>query len=219
MKEMAIFDLDGTLIELRIDRDDFEACRAFWASYFTVRGVSTTLKPIWPELQRVLQTPLGNEVRADILKGLDALELAGTYGPLGQIDAILGAAKSQFRKLVLVTHNGAAFWQRVVCEHDWTQLFDVVITRDDLACFKPDLRACASVLPELLESPSASECWVIGNADVDRGLGLNLRHQYPHLVVRTFLIASMGAAATSIMPQLDVDITAVDALLEWMTLL
>ena len=72
------------------------------------------------------------------------------------------------------------------------------------------------VLPELMESPAASECWVIGNADVDRGLGLNLRQQYPHLVVHTFLIAPMGAAAASLIPQIDVDIPSVDTSRAWM---
>lgn len=214
MRAMAIFDLDGTLIDLRIDRDDFEKCRSFWASYLTSHGVPTTLKPIWPELQRITHTPIGSAIRADILKSLDELELEGRYGCLGKIDVVLSTAKVMFRKLVLVTHNGKAFWERLAHENTWPHLFDVVITRDDMAHFKPDPRACEPVLRDLATSSSSSECWVVGNADVDRGLGRNLRRRYPRLVVRTFLIDPMCTAETRVTNELDVDITSVDALLE-----
>lgn len=214
MKEMAIFDLDGTLIDLRIDREEFEKCRSFWASYLTARGVSTTLKPIWPELQRVSYTPIGRTIRADILKSLDGLELEGSYGCLGKTDTVLGTAKTKFRKLVLVTHNGKAFWKRLTRENIWPHLFDVVITRDDMQRFKPDPRACASVLHDLVVSPSSSECWVVGNSDVDRGLGINLRRRYTRLVVRTFMIDPTCPVETSVASQLDIDVTSVDALLE-----
>jgi hypothetical protein len=73
MKEMAIFDLDRP----RNRQEDFEQRRTFWASYLSARGVPTTLKPILPELERVSRTTVGSTVRADILRGLDELELAG----------------------------------------------------------------------------------------------------------------------------------------------
>jgi FMN phosphatase YigB (HAD superfamily) len=214
MKEIAIFDLDGTLMDLTIDRGDFETCRASWASYLTARGVPTTLKPIWPELQKVIHTPLGRSIQADILKSLDELELAGRYGCLGRVEAVLRTVKATFKKLVLVTHNGLAFWERLTREHLWPHLFDVVITRDDMAWFKPDLQACESVLRDFAASPSFSECWVVGNSDVDRGLGLNLRRRYTRLVVRTFMIDPACTVETSLQNPLDIDITSVDALLE-----
>lgn len=210
MKEMIIFDLDGTLVDLCIDRDDFETCRSFWASHLTERGVPTTLKPIWPELQRVSRTPVGQAIRLDILRSLDRLELEGCYDCLGRIDAVLDAAKAQCKKLVLVTHNGRAFWEHLAHEQLWSDRFDVVITRDDMACFKPDPLACEAVLQDLAMSPDASECWVIGNADVDRGLGINLRQRYPHLVVRTFLVDPTCAEKTSAMNELDIDVPSID---------
>ncbi len=216
MKEIAVFDLDGTLIGLGIDRRNYERRRSFWAAYLTTRGVPTTLKPIWPELQRISHTPLGSTIRADILKDLDELEVTGQYSCLGRIRAVLSAARSHFRKLVLVTHNGLAFWNRLAHEHSWPHLFDMVFTRDDMFFFKPDLQACEKLLPEFAALPQGSECWVIGNDRVDRGLGINLRQTYSHLTVRTFLIDPSCQAGTRSTQQLDVDVRSIDVLSDLM---
>lgn len=213
-KEIALFDLDGTLVDLRIDADEFEARRAFWASYLTSRGVPTTLRPLLPEVHRIAHTPLGSTVKGEILRSFDALELACQYACLGQLEMILHTFRAQFRTLVLVTHNSTAFWQRLAREHSWPQLFDIAITRDAMTFFKPDPRACAWVFQELTPSSRASECWVIGNTAADRGLGLKLRRAYPHLVIRTILINPACTAATILPQQLDVDVTSIDAVLD-----
>jgi FMN phosphatase YigB (HAD superfamily) len=212
-KEIALFDLDGTLVELRIDTDEFEACRAFWASYLTSRGVPTTLRPLLPEVHRIAHTPLGSRVKGEILRSFDALELACQYDCLGQLELILGTLRSQFRTLVLVTHNSAAFWQRLAREHTWPQLFDVAITRDDMTFFKPDARACAWVFRDLTPLSGSGECWVIGDSEADRGLANNLRQACPHLVIQTIMIDPTRPAATQWSDHLQVSIPGVDMLL------
>ena len=194
MKEIAFFDLDGTLVELKIDRDEFETCRSFWASYLSDRRIPTTLRPLLPELRRVARTPLGHTVRGEILKDFDALELACHYCCLGNLDTLLHTCRSRFRTLVLVTHNSSALWERLAREHTWPHLFDKVITRDQMTFFKPDLRVCEPVLRDLTPNPSPGECWVIGNSEADRGLGVNLSRAYPHLVVRTIMVDPNGAS-------------------------
>ena len=213
MNEVAIFDLDGTLVDLGIDTDDFERCRSSWASYLTSRGVPTTLKPLLPELQRISQTSLGSRLRVDILKSFDQLELACRYGSLGRIDAILDTLKLKFRKLALVTHNSLALWVRLTQENTWTRLIDMVITRDDMNFFKPDPRACEAMFKGLSPPFGYGECWVVGNSEADRGLGLNLRRKYSNLVVRTIMINPTCTAGTRLTDQLDVDIESVDLLL------
>ena len=195
MKELVIFDLDGTLVDLKIDKDEFEACRSSWAAYLSSRGLPTTLRPLLPELRRLARTPLGRTMRADILRSFDALELACRYGCLGNLDALLHTCRSKFRTLVLVTHNSSALWERLAREHTWPHLFDRVITRDEMTFFKPDPRVCEPVLRDLPPSSSPAECWVIGNSEADRGLGINLSRAYPHLVVRTIMVEPAGAAS------------------------
>jgi FMN phosphatase YigB (HAD superfamily) len=212
MNELAIFDLDGTLIDLKIDADDFERHRSFWASYLTSCGIPTTLKPLLPELNRISQTALGASIKGDILKTFDDVELACGYCSLGRIDAVLGALKSQFRKLVLVTHNGSALWMRLTHEKTWTRLLDRVITRDDMNFFKPDPRVCESVFQDLAPNLAYGECWVIGDSDADRGLGLNLRQKYSNLVVRTFIIHQPCAVSIEQKDPLDIEIESVDSL-------
>jgi FMN phosphatase YigB (HAD superfamily) len=213
MNEVAIFDLDGTLIDLKIDPDDFERCRSSWAYYLTFRGVPTTLKPLLPELQRISQTSLGSQLRVDILKSFDEIELACRYGSLCRIETVLDTFKLKFRKLALVTHNSLAFWLRLDHENTWTRLIDMVITRDDMNFFKPDPRVCEAAFKGLPANLGDGECWIVGNSEVDRGLGLNLRRKYSNLVVRTFMINPTCNKATSLTDQLDVDIESADSLL------
>jgi FMN phosphatase YigB (HAD superfamily) len=216
MNEVAIFDLDGTLIDLRIDTDDFERCRSSWAFYLASHGIATTLKPLLPELQRISQTSLGSRIRADILKSFDEIELACCYHPLCRAEAIFNTFKFKFRKLVLVTHNGAALWMRLTQENAWARLIDKVITRDDTNFFKPDPRICEAVFADLAPNLGCGECWVVGNSEADRGLGLNLRRKYSNLVVRTFMINPTCTAGPRLTDQLDVDIASVDSLLNLM---
>jgi FMN phosphatase YigB (HAD superfamily) len=216
MKETAIFDLDGTLIDLKIDRDEFERCRSFWASYLTSHGVATTLKPLLPELQRVSQTSLGISIRTGILKNIDEIELACRYCSLCRIEAVLSAFKLQFRKLLLITHNGFALWERLTQENTWPRLIDMVITRDDMSFFKPDPRVCEAAFKGSIPNFGDGECWVVGNSEADRGLGLNLRRKYSNMVVRTFMINPTRRVATRLTDQLDLDIESVDSLLNLM---
>jgi FMN phosphatase YigB (HAD superfamily) len=213
MNEVAIFDLDGTLIDLRIDTDDFERCRSSWASYLTFRGVPTTLKPLLPELQRISQTSLGSSLRVDILKSFDEIELVCRYCSLCRIEAVLATFKLKFRKVALVTHNSLALWVRLTQENTWTRLIDMVITRDDMNFFKPDPRVCEAVFKSLTPHFGYGECWVVGNSEADRGLGLNLRRKYSNLTVRTFMINPTCSAGTRLTDQLDVDVESVDSLL------
>ena len=216
MNELAIFDLDGTLIDLKINTDDYERRRSSWASYLTSRGIPTTLKPLLPELQRISQTSLGSSLRLDILKSFDEIELACRYCSLCRIDAVLGTFKLKFRKLVLVTHNGLALWARLAQENTWTRLIDIVITRDEMSFFKPDPRVCEAIFKGLTPDLGYGECWVIGNSEADLGLGFNLRRRYSNLVVRTFMINPRCAVGPRLTDQPDVDIRSVDSLLELM---
>jgi FMN phosphatase YigB (HAD superfamily) len=216
MDEVAIFDLDGTLIDLRIDTDDFERCRSSWASYLTFHGVPTTLKPLLPELQRISQTSLGSSIRTDILKSFDEIELACRYCSLCRVEAVLGTFKLKFRKLALVTHNSLALWVRLTQENTWPRLIDTVITRDDTNFFKPDPRVCEAVFKGLTPHFGYGECWVVGNSEADRGLALNLRRRYSNLLVRSFMINPWCAAGTKLTDELDVDIESVDSLLNLM---
>lgn len=215
MNEVAIFDLDGTLIDLQIDRDEFERCRSSWASYLTSQGVCTTLKPLLPELQRISQTPLGSSIRSDILSSFDEIELACRYCCLGKVETVVDACRSKFRKLALVTHNSSRLWRRLAREHSWPHFFDAVITRDDANFFKPDPRVCEPVFQGLTPNGNG-QCWVVGNSEADRELGLNLRRKYSNLVVRTFMINPMSVAEARLTDQLDVDVKSVDSLLNLM---
>ena len=216
MNDIAIFDLDGTLIDLKIDRNDFERCRSYWASYLTSRGISTTLEPLLPELKRISQTSLGSGLKANIIRTFDDIELACTYRLLGRIDALLSTVKLKFRKLVLVTHNSSALWARLTRENVWTRLMDTVITRDDTNFFKPDPRVCEAVFRDLTPNFGCGEFWVVGNSEADRGLGLNLRRNYSDRVVRTFMINPTCSGETRLTDQLDVDVASVDSLLNLM---
>ena len=214
MKEMAMFDLDGTLVDLKIDPNDFEKCRSYWASYLSTRGIATELRPLLPELRRISRTPDGAVIKGAIEKHFDDLELACEYSCLGDLDTVVNKSRSFFKRLVLVTHNGSALWKRLGQENSWPGMFDVAITRDDMSFFKPDPRACASVLQELARVADGNECWVIGNSNVDRELGINLRREYSRLIVRTVRVDPACAVDIRQSNQLDVDITSVDHLLE-----
>lgn len=214
LKEFALFDLDGTLVDLKIDPDEFERLRSFWASYLTSVGVPTTLRPLLPELRRIAQTPLESGIKQHILRSFDDLELACEYCCLGKLETILNACRSQFRKLALVTHNSSAFWNRLAREHTWPHLFDAVTTRNDMTFFKPDPRVCESVFRELTPIYGSAECWVIGNSEADRDLGLNLRQEYPSMTVRTIMVGSTSAARTLLPGEPEVSLKSVDGLLD-----
>ncbi|MGH7824304.1 MAG: HAD family hydrolase [Candidatus Binatia bacterium] len=188
MKDIALFDLDGTLVDLKIDANEFEWQRCFWASYLKSVGVSTTLRPLLPELRRIAHTPLGRGIKGHILRSFDELELAAEYCCLGDLEMILQECRSRFRKLAVVTHNSGALWKRLASEQGWPGLFDAVITRDDMSFFKPDSRTCDPLFRELTPMGCSLECWVIGNSDADRDLGLNLHREHPSVVVRTVMI-------------------------------
>jgi FMN phosphatase YigB (HAD superfamily) len=212
MKEIALFDLDGTLVELKISADDFEKRRCAWAAYLSRRGILTELRPLLPELSRVSETQRGGLLKAAVLKSFDELELACDYAWLADLDRVVREFRAAFRRLVLVTHNGSALWERLRQENCWPNMFDLAITRDDMIFFKPDPRSCGCMLQELARLPGGAECWVIGNSSGDRDLGINLRREYSNLVVRTVRIDPTGAVETRYCGQLDLDTRSLDRL-------
>ena len=114
---------------------------------------------------------------------------------------------------MLVTHNSRAFWDRLAREHHWPHLFDRAITRDEMKFFKPDLRACEPTFRKLMGRAHQGECWVIGNSEADRGLGVNLRRAYSELTVRTIIVNLVCSEHDSQTDQLEVSVRSVDALL------
>jgi FMN phosphatase YigB (HAD superfamily) len=155
-------------------------------------------------------------LKGAILKSFDALELACRYCWLGELDRVVSEFHSEFKKLVLVTHNGSRLWERLRKENHWPNLFDVVLTRNDMSFFKPDPRACGRVLEEFAQVADGGECWVIGNSKADRELGINLRRKYANLVVRTVRVDRTRAGEMQRLTHLDTDVNSVNGLLRLM---
>jgi FMN phosphatase YigB (HAD superfamily) len=217
VRELAIFDLDGTLVEILINKQEYEESRLCWAKCINDKyGIDTPLKPILVELKRLAAIPGGKEAACDVLTWLDQLEVNAQYRCLGDVEYVIREFRKNFRKLVLVSHNGLPFWHRLVQDKSWAAAFDVVRVRDLMDYLKPDVRVCADVLDETVAQTPNSECWVIGDSSLDWELGANIRKSYPTMTVRRFMITTglkqtlVGTKDTS---QLDCEVGSTEWLL------
>lgn len=216
MRELAIFDLDGTLLEIRIDKEDLENLRSSWSKHLRTRhGITTNLTPILPELRRIAATSEGKTVASEILMCLDQLEVNAPYGSLGHIDNVINVFRENFKKIVLISHNSYAFWGRLQHENIWPALFDVVLVRDFMEYLKPDIRVCASLLEEVAKQRSDAECWIIGNSLHDWELGANIRAAYPMMRMRRFMVAPGITQPSPDRNPSDAKVEGIDCLIEF----
>jgi phosphoglycolate phosphatase-like HAD superfamily hydrolase len=216
VRELAIFDLDGTLVEIGIKKEDLEGLRFSWSEHLKARyGIHTSLRPILPELRRIAGTPEGKPAASEILTCLDQLEVNAPYRALGSIDNVLNVFRENFKKIVLISHNSYAFWSRLQHENSWPALIDIVLVRDFMEYLKPDVRVCGNLLEEVTEQRSDAECWIIGNSLHDWELGANIRTAYPMMRMRRFLVTPGMTQPSVERNQSDAQVAGIDCLIEF----
>jgi phosphoglycolate phosphatase-like HAD superfamily hydrolase len=216
VRDLAIFDLDGTLIEIRINKEDLDSLRSSWSKHLSTRyGITTNLQPILPELRRIAESFEGKSVASEILRCLDQLEVNAPYRSLGDIDNVMNVFRKNFNKIVLISHNSYAMWDRLQHEHSWTTFFDMVLIRDFMEYLKPDIRVCGSLLEEVAKHRTDAECWMIGNSVHDWELGANIRVAYPMMRMRRFMVTPGITQPNPDRNQSDAHVQGVDGLIEF----
>lgn len=156
--QAVVFDLDGTLVRLRVDW--IEARRAMVAHLQEATGAPPADRTVWG-LLRATQGPL----RAEMEAILTERELRGADGA-ERLPAAALLRNLTHRRRGVVTLNARAAAERALDRTGLGLYVEVLVAREDVARIKPDptpLRRCL----ELLET-EPSHAVFVGDRERDR---------------------------------------------------
>lgn len=161
----ALFDLDGTLIDLAVAIDEV---RGELAEMMAPMGYRGGFSPILQCIEQAARAVVDREceVRAWVLRCravLDRAECAAPMSPRPGAGDVLRAIAERGSRLGLFTDNGGPCAARALAALGVRP--DVVVTRDDVARSKPDPEGLCLAAERLL--PRGGELWVVGDSERD----------------------------------------------------
>ncbi|MBI4509662.1 MAG: HAD family hydrolase [Deltaproteobacteria bacterium] len=182
---VAIFDMDGTLLRLGVD---IEEVRASLAALFAPYGVTRPFRPILKRIQEAAEEAAraggdAGALRRQGLAILDSFEVAAAQGarPRAGAAEVLGTLSKRGVRLGLVTDNGRACVAPALRAAGIpAEALGATSTRDDVRLPKPDPEGVIAVARAL--GPAATTWW-IGDHPKDVEAGLRTAQVVPGLRV------------------------------------
>lgn len=173
---LVIFDFDNTLIDSRIN---FTGLREALVNLLATAGPLPSARE---ELMRLPLRGLADRAEAaspDLGRAawatIEAFEAEGLQDAPAMPHArqVLAALSARGFRLALLTNNGRAATVRLLGHQDLAPLFDVVVTRDDVATLKPDPAGIHLILHRLGPVRAAylvGDSWIDGLAAAASGI-------------------------------------------------
>ncbi len=170
-----IFDVDGTLVQLKVDPVKM---RLTMIGVLKERGFDVSSLNLSSNSQTIIETAMtqiragwieqdAGEVRAHLYSVLDKLELewGAEAHPIDGIDDTLRKLGEASLRLGVVTNSGRASAGELLGRHKLVRHFDVVVTRDDVSSMKPDPEGILKAM-HMFDLPKESVIYV-GDSGID----------------------------------------------------
>jgi HAD superfamily hydrolase (TIGR01509 family) len=167
----ALFDLDGTLVEFKVD---YDLGRKMILEHARERGYDMTGQTEQRNMHDIIEhyAVIGNEsAHSDVKKYaydlMEELEVEGaaTTRPFPDTIPALQALKKDGLKMGIVTNSARKAVDIVLKRYPLGRYFDVVTTRDDVTVIKPDPGIVRHALEAL--GVGSDECFFVGDAPGD----------------------------------------------------
>ena len=155
--KLIIFDLDGTLVNLRIN---YERMREKLRNLFKKYEIEENFESIVSSLQRGLRRikeKVGNEeyerVKSKAFSIIDEEEMKAKIEILKESKEILKKLSKNF-KLVLITRNGRKITEKSLKKMEVYNLFQEIVTREDVKDFSDKREASKKILEKFNIKPN-----------------------------------------------------------------
>lgn len=155
--KLIIFDLDGTLVNLRIN---YERMREKLRNLFKRYEIEENFKSIVSSLQRGLRRikeKVGNEeyerVKSKAFSIIDEEEMKAKIEILKESKEILKKLSKNFN-LVLITRNGRRITEKSLKKMEVYNLFQEIVTREDVEDFSDKKEASKKILKKFNAKPN-----------------------------------------------------------------
>jgi len=155
--KLIIFDLDGTLVNLRIN---YERMREKLRNLFKRYEIEENFKSIVSSLQRGLRRikeKVGNEeyerVKSKAFSIIDEEEMKAKIEILKESKKILKKLSKNFN-LVLITRNGRRITEKSLKKMEVYNLFQEIVTREDVEDFSDKKEASKKILEKFNIKPN-----------------------------------------------------------------
>ncbi|HVP23032.1 MAG TPA: HAD family hydrolase [Conexivisphaerales archaeon] len=175
----ALFDLDGTLVEFRVD---YNLGRRMIIEYARGKGYDMEGQTETRNMHDIIEhyARIGDEkAHADVKKYaydlMERLELEGaaTTKPFPDTLPTLETLRGAGLKMGIVTNSARKPVELVMKRYPLGRFFDVVTTRDDVTVIKPDPGIVQHTIDTL--GVASNECFLVGDAPGDMMAAKSLR--------------------------------------------
>ncbi|MCP2258122.1 phosphoglycolate phosphatase [Streptoalloteichus tenebrarius] len=167
MSRPALFDLDGTLVDLAAPRDDLEALRAGLRALAEREGVPLDHFGIFPMYRALSVAGRGVAEARELIDSYEVRWARATARALTSDDA-LGRLLASGAPVALVTSNGRACVRALREAGLLPGAFPVEITRDECGLLKPDPEPVRRAVTALGDVADGDELPFVGDSKADR---------------------------------------------------
>jgi phosphoglycolate phosphatase len=208
----ALFDLDGTLVRTFIDFDqmrrDMHALSARHNTGPATEGETDILEIVGKMAAALGGGERGARARAEAYAHLEALEQQGCANAQaieGAADMLRTLRQERHVPVAIITRNCRVVAQDLLCRFELAEQHDLLVSRDDVAHFKPHpepvLHACRALRVQPERTVMVGDLWpdvAAGRAAGARTIGIQWPHDPPGRFTRCppdFLVASFQQVA------------------------
>ncbi|MEM3403364.1 MAG: HAD family hydrolase [Nitrososphaeria archaeon] len=171
MIKAVFFDLDGTLIEFKLDVQSAkeEVVKVIQSTIPKAHGIDyrQSYMTMLDEVRRISDDETYLKVRSAIFRVLDKFEEKAAKESIlrkGALEA-LSALKEQGKIVALLTNSGKKAVDEILEKFNIRKYFDIVLTRDEVKFMKPSPEGIYHLLS--LFKVKADECLTVGDGVID----------------------------------------------------
>lgn len=160
--KVVIFDFDGTIVKLNVDWSEL---KERLISYFRERYCYvSTFTPLFRELEKISHI-IGEQAKQEAVRIIEKYEEQASYVPNLKIITLIKVLANSGERLCIFSSNGRSIIERVLSQLNLRDIFDIIISRDDIKHYKPSPEGLLKILTET--GFSSNETVMIGNSLTD----------------------------------------------------
>ncbi|MGQ4833402.1 MAG: HAD family hydrolase [Candidatus Asgardarchaeia archaeon] len=170
--EVIIFDLEGTLVENKIDflemkKEILSVLKEKYNINLSEMFLHKRVVEILDFLRDKLDNKKMSKIFEDISKIADKYELVAAKNTVLKRDIknILSELKKRNIKLALLTNDGKLATEQILNKFNLKEFFDIIITRDDMNGLKPNPVGIEKIIKTL--NVPKEKCVLVGDSKID----------------------------------------------------
>jgi phosphoglycolate phosphatase-like HAD superfamily hydrolase len=161
-KEVVVFDLDGTLVDLHLD---WGVIRRALVESFPETGINSVEHTTTTEIAAAIAKALGQEHKRRAHRMIRDFEKGCPTTPIGETIAIAREMKSRGKHLAILSNNCRETIEECLEKEGLRKLFDFIVGKEDVDNNKPHPEGLFKIMKHF--NASKEKTGFIGNEPVD----------------------------------------------------